>query len=189
MLKDLLTNNEKLPESANTPLNENFLAVLLKKLPEKLGDPRKFLIPYDFSKLGKCLALADLGRPFLRVARALVDVYGEELILRVGDEKLAFNGDILFLEKLLDDEPLEAEKSEINPLIREPSNTFLMGDKEIKFNPLKDIDDPIPISRVSKKPLDSLDCILETFKMTITNPLVDFDFEFTLISDNPIFDI
>nr|GEZ49244.1 reverse transcriptase domain-containing protein [Tanacetum cinerariifolium] len=245
MLKDLLTNNEKLPELANTPLNENFLAVLLKKLPEKLGDHRKFLIPCDFSKLEECLALADLelanrsvaypagifedvfvkvGRPFLRVARALVDVFGEELILRVRDEKLAFNvnstskyphkhknelinlidiidttredhfhkmlqvqksihplsgsptpfsdpivaslfpsltsfedsdslleetnaflaldsippdidnriyaleGDILLFEKLLNDEPSEAEKSEINPLIREPSNTFLMGD-------------------------------------------------------------
>ncbi|GJY41687.1 reverse transcriptase domain-containing protein [Tanacetum coccineum] len=32
-----------------------------------------------------------LGRPFLRMARALVDVYGEELTLRVGDEKLIFN--------------------------------------------------------------------------------------------------
>nr|GEV28409.1 reverse transcriptase domain-containing protein [Tanacetum cinerariifolium] len=34
-------------------------AVILKKLPEKLGDPRKFLIPYGFSEL-KCKSLADL---------------------------------------------------------------------------------------------------------------------------------
>nr|GFD51403.1 reverse transcriptase domain-containing protein [Tanacetum cinerariifolium] len=27
-----------------------------------------------------------LGRPFLRTARALIDVYGEEMILRDGDE-------------------------------------------------------------------------------------------------------
>ncbi|GJV17774.1 reverse transcriptase domain-containing protein [Tanacetum coccineum] len=138
-------------------------AVLLKKLPEKLGDPGKFLIPCDFSELEECMALADLGasinlmplsvwkklmlpeliptrmtlelanrsvaypagivedvfvqvgkftflanfvvvdydvdlrvplilrRPFLRTAHALVDVYGEELTLRVGDEKLIFN--------------------------------------------------------------------------------------------------
>ncbi|GJW04393.1 hypothetical protein Tco_1563249 [Tanacetum coccineum] len=32
-----------------------------------------------------------LRRLFLRTARALVDVYGEELALRVGDEKLIFN--------------------------------------------------------------------------------------------------
>ncbi|GJW88927.1 reverse transcriptase domain-containing protein [Tanacetum coccineum] len=163
MLKDLLTNKEKLLELANTPLNENCSAVLLRKLPEKLGDPGKFLIPCDFSELEECMALADLGasinlmplsvwkmlmlpelvptcmtlelanrsvaypagiaedvfvqvgkftfpadfvvvdydvdprvplilgRPFLRTARALVDVHGEELTLRVGDEKLIFN--------------------------------------------------------------------------------------------------
>ncbi|GJZ34587.1 reverse transcriptase domain-containing protein [Tanacetum coccineum] len=34
-----------------------------------------------------------LGRPFLRTARALVDVYGEELILRDDDEKLIFHAD------------------------------------------------------------------------------------------------
>ncbi|GJQ91913.1 reverse transcriptase domain-containing protein, partial [Tanacetum coccineum] len=61
MLKDLLSNKEKLLELANTPLNEYCSAVLLKKLPEKLGDCRKFLIPCDFSELEECLALADLG--------------------------------------------------------------------------------------------------------------------------------
>ncbi|GJS40995.1 reverse transcriptase domain-containing protein [Tanacetum coccineum] len=162
MLKSLLSNKEKLLELANTPLNENCSAVILKKLPEKLGDPRKFLIPCGFSEL-KCKALADLGasinlmplsvwkklglpelistrmtlelanraictpagiardvfvlvgkftfptdfiivdyesdprvplilgRPFLRTARALIDVYGEEMILRDGDERLILN--------------------------------------------------------------------------------------------------
>nr|GFA57727.1 reverse transcriptase domain-containing protein [Tanacetum cinerariifolium] len=56
----LLSNKEKLQELANTPLNENCSAVILKKLPEKLGDPGKFLIPCGFSEL-KCKALADLG--------------------------------------------------------------------------------------------------------------------------------
>ncbi|GKA35859.1 reverse transcriptase domain-containing protein [Tanacetum coccineum] len=60
MLKSLLSNKEKLLEVANTPLNENYSAVILKKLPKKLGDPGKFLIPCGFSKL-KCKALADLG--------------------------------------------------------------------------------------------------------------------------------
>ncbi|GKE28673.1 reverse transcriptase domain-containing protein [Tanacetum coccineum] len=150
---------------ANTSLTENCSVVLLKKLPEKLRDPGKFLIPCDFPELEKCMALAALGasinlmplsvwkilmlpdliptrmtfelanwsvaypagiaedvcvlvckftfpadfivvdydvdprvplilgRPFLRTARALVDVYGEELILRDGDEKLIFHGD------------------------------------------------------------------------------------------------
>nr|GEW70521.1 DNA-directed DNA polymerase [Tanacetum cinerariifolium] len=44
-IKTLLTNKDKLSELARTSLNEHCLAVLLKKLPEKLGDPGKFLIP------------------------------------------------------------------------------------------------------------------------------------------------
>nr|GFB97074.1 reverse transcriptase domain-containing protein [Tanacetum cinerariifolium] len=48
-IKSLLTNKEKMYELAKTPLNEHCSAVLFKKLPEKLGDPDKFLIPCDFS--------------------------------------------------------------------------------------------------------------------------------------------
>nr|GEW61173.1 reverse transcriptase domain-containing protein [Tanacetum cinerariifolium] len=160
--KSLLSNKEKLFELASTPLNENCSAVLLKKLPEKLRDPDKFLIPFDFLELEKCLAFADLGasinlmplsvwkklslpeltptrmtlelanrsvaypvgvaedifmkvgkfyfstdcvvvdydvdprvplilrRPFLRTTRALIDVHGEELTLRVNDEAITF---------------------------------------------------------------------------------------------------
>nr|GEX04148.1 reverse transcriptase domain-containing protein [Tanacetum cinerariifolium] len=53
MFKNLLNNKNKLIELTKTPLNENCSAVVLKKLPEKLGDPGRFLIPC-------CLALADL---------------------------------------------------------------------------------------------------------------------------------
>ncbi|GJZ95943.1 reverse transcriptase domain-containing protein [Tanacetum coccineum] len=60
-LKALIRNKEKLSEMARTPLNEHCSAVLLKKLPEKLGDPGKFLIPCDFPGMDECLALADLG--------------------------------------------------------------------------------------------------------------------------------
>ncbi|GJZ32510.1 reverse transcriptase domain-containing protein [Tanacetum coccineum] len=62
MFKSLLNNKEKLFELATTTsVNENCSAVILKKLPEKLGDPGRFLIPCDFLKLDECLALADLG--------------------------------------------------------------------------------------------------------------------------------
>nr|GEY73096.1 reverse transcriptase domain-containing protein [Tanacetum cinerariifolium] len=111
----LLSNKEKLQELENTPLNENCSAVILKKFPEKLGDPGKFLILYGFNEL-KCKALADqgasinlmplsvwkklesdlrvpliLGRPFLRTARALSYVHGKEMILHDGDERLTLN--------------------------------------------------------------------------------------------------
>nr|GEX86493.1 reverse transcriptase domain-containing protein [Tanacetum cinerariifolium] len=118
-IKSLLENKDKLFELAKIPLNENFLAMLLKKLPEKLGNPDKFLIPSDqsitrpkgvaediFVKVGKFHFPTDfvvvdfeadprapliLGRSLLRIGRALIDVYGEEITLRVNDEAITFN--------------------------------------------------------------------------------------------------
>nr|GEX39283.1 hypothetical protein [Tanacetum cinerariifolium] len=129
MFKSLLNNKENLFDLATTPVNENCSAVILKKLPEKLRDPGKFLIPCDFLEFDECLALADLGasinlmplsiwknlslpeltstqmilelvdRSMTRPAgitkdilfeRALIDVYGEELTLRVDDEAITF---------------------------------------------------------------------------------------------------
>nr|GEZ79945.1 reverse transcriptase domain-containing protein [Tanacetum cinerariifolium] len=113
-IKSLLTNKEKLFELARTSLNEHCSAVLLKKLPEKLGDPGKFLIPCDFSRMDKCLALAYLGASinlmplsmwnklslpelsptsFLKIGRALIDIYEAELTLRVAKEAVTFNLD------------------------------------------------------------------------------------------------
>ncbi|GJT10985.1 hypothetical protein Tco_0858027 [Tanacetum coccineum] len=97
MFKKMLNNKDKLIELTKTPLNENCSAVVLKKLPEKLGDPGRFLIPCDFSEFDSYLALADLadprvplilGRPFLRTAHALIDVYEGEITLRNDDQSL-----------------------------------------------------------------------------------------------------
>nr|GEZ30322.1 reverse transcriptase domain-containing protein [Tanacetum cinerariifolium] len=162
-IKSLLTNKDKLFELAKIPLNENCSVMLLKKLPEKLGDLGKFLIPCDFLGMDVCHALADLGasinlmppsiwkklslpeltptrmtleladrsitrpkgvaedvfvkvrkfyfpidfvvvdfeadprvplilgRSFLRTGRALIDVYREEITLRVNDKAVTFN--------------------------------------------------------------------------------------------------
>ncbi|GJR47330.1 reverse transcriptase domain-containing protein [Tanacetum coccineum] len=60
-LKALIGNKEKLSEMARTPLNEHCSAVILNKLPKKLGDPGRFLIPCKFPGMDECLALADLG--------------------------------------------------------------------------------------------------------------------------------
>nr|GEW03223.1 reverse transcriptase domain-containing protein [Tanacetum cinerariifolium] len=61
MFKKLLNNKDKLIELTKTSLNENCSAVVLKKPPEKLGDPGRFLIPCDFSEFDNCLTLVDLG--------------------------------------------------------------------------------------------------------------------------------
>nr|GEU30551.1 reverse transcriptase domain-containing protein [Tanacetum cinerariifolium] len=79
---------DKLFELAKVPLNENYSAMLLKKLPEKLGDPDKFLIPYFEADPRAPLILT---RSFLRISRPLIDVYGEEIILRVNNESVTFN--------------------------------------------------------------------------------------------------
>ncbi|GJR54998.1 reverse transcriptase domain-containing protein [Tanacetum coccineum] len=164
-IKSLLMNKEKLLELAKIPLNENCSAMLLKKLPKKLKNPGKFLIPCNFPGIDVCHALADLGasinlmplsfwkklslpeltptrmtleladrsithpkglaedvyvkvgkfhfptdfvvvdfeadprvplilgRSFLRTGRALIDVYGEEITLRVDNEAVTFNLD------------------------------------------------------------------------------------------------
>ncbi|GKA23052.1 reverse transcriptase domain-containing protein [Tanacetum coccineum] len=60
-LTSLISNKEKLFELARTPLNEHCSTVLLKKLPKKLREPGKFLIPCDFPGMDECLALTDLG--------------------------------------------------------------------------------------------------------------------------------
>nr|GEW29733.1 reverse transcriptase domain-containing protein [Tanacetum cinerariifolium] len=79
------------------------LRACLRIKTQKLGDPGKFLIPCDFPGIDVCHALADLdfeadprvplilGRFFLRTGRALIDVYGEEITLRVNDESVTFN--------------------------------------------------------------------------------------------------
>nr|GEY51539.1 reverse transcriptase domain-containing protein [Tanacetum cinerariifolium] len=60
-LKALIRNKEKLSEMARTPMNEHCSVVILNKLPRKLRDPGKFLIPCEFPGMDECLALADLG--------------------------------------------------------------------------------------------------------------------------------
>nr|GEX50491.1 reverse transcriptase domain-containing protein [Tanacetum cinerariifolium] len=134
-IKCFLTNKDKLCELVRTSLNEHCSAVLLKKLPEKLGDPGKFLIPYlpDLTPMCMTLELADrlISRPvrvaevlyvkvgtfyfsadfvvvdfdvdprvplileisFLKIKKALIDVFEGKLTLRVDKEAITFNLD------------------------------------------------------------------------------------------------
>nr|GFD37828.1 reverse transcriptase domain-containing protein [Tanacetum cinerariifolium] len=59
--KALIGNKEKHSEMDRTPMNKHCSTVILNKLPKKLGDPGKFLIPCEFPGIDECLALADLG--------------------------------------------------------------------------------------------------------------------------------
>nr|GEV05081.1 hypothetical protein [Tanacetum cinerariifolium] len=116
-IKSLLTNKDKLCELARTALNEHCSTVLLKKLPEKLGDPeladrsisRPVGVAEDvYVKVGTFYFPADfvvidfdadprvpliLRRSFLKTEKALIDVFEGELTLRVGKEAITFNLD------------------------------------------------------------------------------------------------
>ncbi|GJT88917.1 reverse transcriptase domain-containing protein [Tanacetum coccineum] len=238
MLKDLCANKEKLERKlANTPLSENCSAVILKKLPEKLGDSCRFTIPCDFSKL-KCQGLADLGasinlmplsvfhrlgftnlestqmtlelanrqlcrpdgickdvlvpvgkftypadfvvvdyvpdeqiplilgRPFLRTARALIDVYDEKLILRDGNESFnIYSG---------------------NPTIQSDdsfpsSSPMKTSDSTDEFTPPNSLPPGDDVSILKK------DFQEETFRI-ISNPLFEFDDNFKSSNVNPLFE-
>ncbi|GKD81317.1 reverse transcriptase domain-containing protein [Tanacetum coccineum] len=160
--RKLLNDKDKIIELTKTLANKNCSSVILKKFPEKHGDPGRFLIPCDFLEMNECLALADLGaninlmllsiwkklslpsliktqmileladrtistptgiaedvflkvgtfffptdfvvldyvddpqvplilgRPFLRTARTLIDVHGEQMTLRHDDQSVTF---------------------------------------------------------------------------------------------------
>ncbi|XP_076954754.1 uncharacterized protein LOC143629338 [Bidens hawaiensis] len=60
-LKDILKQKESLEELSTVPLNGEFSAVVLNKVPEKLPDLGVFTIPCLFGRDTSCQALADLG--------------------------------------------------------------------------------------------------------------------------------
>ncbi|GJT65051.1 reverse transcriptase domain-containing protein [Tanacetum coccineum] len=60
-LSSLLRNKEKLEEIAIMTVNAECSAIILNKVPEKLEDPRKFLIPCALQELNRTSALADSG--------------------------------------------------------------------------------------------------------------------------------
>ncbi|GJX08182.1 reverse transcriptase domain-containing protein [Tanacetum coccineum] len=236
MLKSLLTNKDKLIEIAKTPMNANCSAVILKKLPEKLGDPGRFLIPCGFGEFDNHLALADLGasinlmplsiwkklglpdltstrmvleladrtiskplgiaenvfvkvgkfyfpvdfvildfvadprvplilgRPFLRTARVLIDVHGEELVIRDGLERIVFKPDgsqdneSIHMMDAYDDqvkdvcEPESNDDSTTSAIVDEFES--LLGDIIKQKEELKGISDPVARRRACFANLD-----------------------------------
>nr|GEY82342.1 reverse transcriptase domain-containing protein [Tanacetum cinerariifolium] len=221
MLKSLLSNKEKLQELANIPLNENCSAVILNKLPKKLRDPGKFLIPCGFSEL-KCKAQADLGasinlmplsvwkklglpelistcmtlelanraictpvgiardvfipvgkftfladfvivdyesdprvplilgRPFLRTARALIDVHGEEMILQSINLINVFNNSSEdFLEDLFSNQPGGNPTFSSHPELTSPKVNYDTFDLEGGNVSTKDLYPPLHSNQLS----------------------------------------
>ncbi|GJS57761.1 reverse transcriptase domain-containing protein [Tanacetum coccineum] len=241
MFKSLLNNKEKLFDLAKTPVNENCSAVILKKLPEKLGDPDKFLIPCDFPELVECLALADLGasinlmplsiwkklslpeltptqmileladrsttspsgiaedvfvkvgkfhfladfvvvdyvvdprvplileRPFFRTARPLIDVYGEELTLRVDDEAITFK--VGQTSRYSYNDAVSINRIDVIDVACEEYAQEVLGfsDSSTSGNPTPSLDPILSTSSPSLTPFEEGDFILEEIKASLTN--------------------
>nr|GEZ53058.1 reverse transcriptase domain-containing protein [Tanacetum cinerariifolium] len=115
---------EKLSEMARTSMYEHCSAVMLNKLPRKLGDPSKFLIPCEFPGMDECLALADLGAsinliplsvweglslPKLTLTCMTLELVDRSVSKPIGiakDVSVKVEGDILLLEAILNSKPL-----------------------------------------------------------------------------------
>ncbi|GJY14430.1 reverse transcriptase domain-containing protein [Tanacetum coccineum] len=255
-LSTLLRNKEKLEEIAITTVNAECSAIILNKVPEKLEDPRKFLIPCALQELDRTNALADsgasinllphsiykqlglgalkptrmtlelanrsvthpmgiaedvvvrvdgftfladfvvvnfepdprvpiiLGRPFLRTAKALIDLYEEKLTLRVGSDELVF-----YAEK--------SEKSKNKQFAHAISVIDFSKDEPFSGSTTNH-SDALPPSSSLVKTSDNLEEFADELTLlkkgvheenfqVYSNPLFEFDDNFNSSNVNPLF--
>nr|GEW73971.1 hypothetical protein [Tanacetum cinerariifolium] len=242
---------QKQQEKVEVEIQNFGKSVILKKLPEKLGDPGKFLIPCGFSELkykalanlgasiklmplsvwkklglpkliptritlelanrvictpagiardvfvpvGKFTFPADfvivdyesdprvpliLGRPFLRTARALIDVYGEEMILH--DD---------YLEDLFPYQPSgnptfsphpELTSSEVNNDIFDLEGCNVLSEKLPDLDSIKDLHPPLYDNPLSGSTTYFSNSLLEDFADELPSDYDD-NLQFNIESD------
>ncbi|GJT80961.1 reverse transcriptase domain-containing protein [Tanacetum coccineum] len=263
-LSTLLRNKEKLAEIAITTVNAECSAIILNKVPEKLEDPRKFLIPCALQELDRTNALADsrasinllpysiykqlrlgalkptrmtlelanrsvtqpmgiaedvvvrvdgftflvvnfeldprvpiiLGRPFLRTAKALIDLYEEKLTLRIGSDELVFytekskkskNKQFAHAISIIDfskDEPFSGSTTNHSDALPPSSSPVKTSDNIEEFADELTLLDSFPPGNdnsVLKKGVHE-----ENFQV-YSNPLFEIDDNFTSSNVNPLF--
>ncbi|GKA35362.1 reverse transcriptase domain-containing protein [Tanacetum coccineum] len=265
-LSSLLRNKEKLEEIAIMTVNAECSAIIMNKVPEKLKDPRKFLIPCALQELNRTSALSDsgasinllthsiykklglealtptrmtlelanrsithpmgiaedvvvrvdgftfladfvvvnfepdlrvpiiLGRPFLRTAKALNDLYEEKLTLRVGKDELVYHADkseknkeknVVHAISIIDfskDDPFSGSTTNTLPPSSSPMKT---SDNLEKFSDeLAPLDSLPPGDDVSILKKDFQE---DTFRI-ISNPLFEFDDSFKSSNVSPLFE-
>ncbi|GJY88961.1 reverse transcriptase domain-containing protein [Tanacetum coccineum] len=260
-LSSLLRNKEKLEEIAIMTVNAECSAIIMNKVPEKLEDPGKFLIPCALQELNRTSALADsgasinllphsiykklelealtptrmtlelanrsithpmgiaedvvvrvdgftfladfvvvnfepdprvpiiLGRPFLRTAKALIDLYEEKLTLRVGKEELVYYADKS--EKNKEKNFVHAisiiDFSKDDPFSGNTTNTLPPSSFPVKTS------DNLEKFADELAPLDSLpsgnnNSTLKVNFQIYSNPLFEFNNNFKSSNVNPLFE-
>ncbi|GKC85235.1 reverse transcriptase domain-containing protein [Tanacetum coccineum] len=268
-LSSLLRNKEKLEEIAITTVNAECSAIILNKVPEKLEDPGKFLIPCTLQELDRTNALADsgasinllphsiykqlglgvlkptrmtlelanrtvtypigiaedvvvrvdgftfladfvvvnfepdqrvpiiLGRPFLRTAKALIDLYEEKLTLRVGNDELVFYADnseknknkqfahVISIIDFLKDNPVSGSTTSHSDALLPSSSPVKTSD-----NFLEEFADefalPNPFPPGNDDSILKKDVHEENFRI-YSNPLFEFGDNFNSSNENPLF--
>ncbi|GKB84328.1 reverse transcriptase domain-containing protein, partial [Tanacetum coccineum] len=252
----LLRNKEKLEEIAITTVNAECSAIIMNKVPKKLEDPGKFLIPCALQELDRTSALADsgasinllphsiykqlglgaltptrmtlelanrsithpmgiaedvvlrvdgftfladfvvvnfvldprvpiiLGRPFLRTAKALIDLYEETLTLRVGKEELVYYADkseknkdkhfvhAIYVIDFSKDEPFSGSTTNHSDALPPNSSPVKTSDN------LEEFADELTLLKK--------DVHEENFQV-YSNPFFEFDDYFTPSNENPLF--
>ncbi|GJT08533.1 reverse transcriptase domain-containing protein [Tanacetum coccineum] len=270
LLSSLLRNKEKLEEIAIIIVKAECFAIIMNKVPEKLEDSGKFLIPCALQELDRTSALADsgasinllphsiykqlglealtptrmlsklanrsithpmgiaedvvvrvdgftfladfvvvnfepdprvpiiLGRPFLRTAKALIDLYEETLTLRIGKEELVYYAD-------------KSEKNKVKHSVHAISIIDFSKDDPFSGSTTIPSDAPFP----SSSPMKTSDSTFEEFTDEFTlpnslppgddvsihkkdiheetfqiysNPLFEFDDNFKSSNVNPLFE-
>ncbi|GKE92808.1 hypothetical protein Tco_1573903, partial [Tanacetum coccineum] len=90
---------------------------------------------------------------------------------------------------------LGERKVDIDLPFGEHLDTLSTGDREIDFDPIRDIEelerllanDLVPVPRVFDEPLGNSDSVPRSYDVTFSNPLFDFNDDYTLCYDNPLF--
>ncbi|GKC44231.1 reverse transcriptase domain-containing protein [Tanacetum coccineum] len=132
-----------------------------------------------------------IGRPFLRTARALIDVHGEELTLRVNDEAITFNvRNPSRYSYRYDDESVN-RIDVINITCDEYAQEVLgFSDSSKSRNPTPSLDPIITTSSPSLTPFERCDFVLEEIEACLTSDSIppgiddtDFDPEGDILVD------
>nr|GEV17408.1 uncharacterized mitochondrial protein AtMg00810-like [Tanacetum cinerariifolium] len=175
-IKSLLTNKDKLFELAKVPLNENCSDLLLKKLPEKLGDPGKSIthpkgVAEDvFVKVGKFHFPTDfvvvdfeadprvpliLGGSFLRTDH-VIDIACEEFVQDVLDFQYNSKSSN---PTLVSNPSISKNESCKEPIVKSSSPTLTpFGESDFFLEEIEDFlnDESIPMGIENSLPMTHL---------------------------------
>nr|GFA09906.1 hypothetical protein [Tanacetum cinerariifolium] len=213
MLKDLLSNKEKLLELANTPLNEKCSAKKLglpklistrmtlelanRAICTSTGIARDVFVPVGMFTFPTNFVIVDydsdprvpliLGRPFLWTARALLDVHREETILHDGFLEDLFSTNHQSGNRTFSSHP-GLTSLEVKDDILDPEGGNVLLEKLLDLDSTKDLYPPLHVNPLisSTTSSSSSNKLLEEFVdelALITFPPGNDDLQFDIESD------